>query len=78
MDSIIFDQKNYPTRDIFIPTYGIVTISTEELNDSLMNEDGSYSSREALYVDERIFFFVKKEDIVLNDNVLSEKVAFSL
>lgn len=78
MDKIIFNEKEYSIRDIYIPNYGTVTISSLELDDCLMKKDGTYVSREARYVDEQIFFFVEQNDLALSASALSKKIRLSL
>lgn len=74
MDTISFNKKEYPVRAIDMPNYGSVLISTEALNASLMNEDGSYKNKEANYVDEQIFFFVEESDLKLSIKKLITKI----
>ena len=57
----------YSTREITLPEYGTVTISTEKLSDNLFTEAGDYISNEAKTIDEDIFFFVP-EDILLGSS----------
>ncbi len=69
----------YPTRDINLPEYGWVTVSTEKLNDDLFTEAGDYVSNAAKVLDEDLFFFVP-ENILINasDKDLSEFILSSL
>ncbi len=73
MRPIIFNNQEYPCRDIFIKEFGNVTISTVSLNDAIMN-NSTYSSEEARFVDEKIFFFVEENELTLPDNVLSKYI----
>ena len=79
MNYVKLNEVEYPTRNIILPGYGWVTVSTEELNDELFTEAGDYVSDAARVVDEEIFFFVP-EDILMNasDFDLSEFVLSSL
>ena len=61
-------NKSYPVRELFLDSISLeVTISTSDLNDALMNKDGSYVSESARIIDEEIFFFVERNEIELND-----------
>jgi hypothetical protein len=70
MEFIKFDNKFYPIREIEIPECGNVKISTSQLNSKFMNEDGSYSSEKAIYLDENIFYYVDPIHIMLEDSQL--------
>jgi hypothetical protein len=68
MERIIFKKKNYPLKNLFLDNIPLeVTISTSDLNDVLMNQDGSYVSEYARNIDEGIFFYVERNEIELND-----------
>ena len=61
LDFIVFAENKYPTRKVAIEGYeSELTISTEDLEAVLINEDGGYSSPEARLIDEQIFFYVPK------------------
>ena len=61
LDYIIFAENMYPTRKVAIEGYeSELTISTEDLETVLINEDGGYTSTEARLIDEQIFFYVSK------------------
>ena len=61
LDYIIFAENMYPARKVAIEGYGSeLTISTEDLEAVLINEDEGYSSSEARLIDEQIFFYVPK------------------
>lgn len=65
MDYIVFDKEYYPVRELWINGYKkIVKISSEELNDVLLDSAGNYKSNEARMIDEQIFFFVPESMIV--------------
>lgn len=70
MDKIEFQNKEYKVREIEIPEFGNVLISTNSLNELLLNESGSYISEEAIAVDERIFYFVEENEIEFSDEEL--------
>lgn len=70
MESIKFDNKFYPIREIEIPECGNVKISTSQLNTKLMNEDGFYSSEKASLLDEDIFYYVEPIQMMFEDSQL--------
>lgn len=64
---ITFKNRSYKTREIYLPKFGNVLISTDKLNAKLLDENGSYVSKQALLIDEKIFYFVEEEEIELID-----------
>lgn len=71
METIKFNENYYPTMLIKMP-FGLRKISTEALNEKLMNFDGSYVSEKARIIDEEIFYFVPEESITLaNDEMVN-------
>ncbi len=70
MDTISFNNKSFPVRQIQLPEFGLVLISVNSLNELLMNEDGSYFSFESEFVDKMIFYFVNDSEVKLSDNDL--------
>jgi hypothetical protein len=70
MDTINFQNKEFKVRELEFPEIGNVLISTNSLNESLLNEYGAYASEEAIVVDENIFYFVGNNEIELSDNEL--------
>lgn len=66
MKIIEFEGKTYPSVLVNMP-FGERRISTETLNESLMNFDGSYVSENARIVDEEIFYFVAEESISIEN-----------
>lgn len=72
-ERINFNGKTYPCICIDMP-FGEAYISVEKLNEQLMNEDGSYVSDEAQYLDESIFYFVDEKDVQLSEDKLVEKI----
>jgi len=73
MELIKYKGEKYPTVIINFP-FGERKISTTKLNDSLMNNDGSYVSEEARFIDEQIFYFVEEEDIYLQKKELAKMI----
>ena len=73
LDYIIFAENMYPARKVAIEGYeSELTISTEDLEAVLINEDGGYISLEARLIDEQICFYVP-ERIALDSS--DEEVA---
>ncbi len=67
-----FQNINFKTREIALPEFGNVLISTNTLNEKLLNSNGSYVSEEALKIDEYIFYFVEEGEIELPETELTE------
>jgi hypothetical protein len=70
MDTINFQNKEFKVREVDFPEIGNVLISTNLLNDSLLNEYSGYVSDEATVVDENIFYFVDDNEMKLSDEEL--------
>ncbi len=68
--TIPFQNKEYTIREVELPKFGKVFVSTVALNDSLMNDAGGYVSDEAKAIDEKIFHFVEQEELELPDDDL--------
>jgi hypothetical protein len=60
---IKFQNKGFKIREIYLPEFGVVNISTISLNMSLLNKDGSYVSDKAIEIDEQILYFVEEHEI---------------
>ena len=55
---IRLNKKQYPIRELWLNEYEMYAmISSEELNDALIEDSGEYVSEMAKAIDERIFFF---------------------
>ena len=70
METIIFNNKQYLSRELDHPEFGHILLSTNSLNSELMNDEGCYNGAKANYVDEQIFYFVNENEIVLPENEL--------
>ena len=70
MDTISFNNKQFPIREIELPNLGMVFISINSLNDIIFNMEGGYISDEAEAVDEMIFYYVNDNEITLPENAL--------
>ena len=73
MKSINFKEKDFPVTIVNMP-FGERKISTIQLNESLMNDDGSYVSNEAMLIDETLFYFVEEKVLKLSENELVERI----
>jgi hypothetical protein len=73
MEKINFEGKEYPTLLLNFP-FGERQISTEKLNEDLMNFDGSYVSENARFIDESIFYFVDEENLKLDEAELTQLI----
>ncbi len=63
-DYITYKNVNYQIKAIKIKAFGDILISTTDLSDNLMDQNGSaYQSEEARVIDEQIFFFVEPHQI---------------
>lgn len=78
MEVITFQNQNFRVREIQISEFGNVLISTNSLNELLLNEDGSYSSKEAQEIDEQIFYFVEDYEIDFDEEGLIKTIALEL
>ena len=69
---IQFKDALFKTRTIELPEFGEVLISTNSLNEILMDDEGAYMSSEAEYIDQNIFYFVEDHEIDLPEKKLQE------
>ena len=65
MNSIIFQSTTYKLREIQLPVFGDVLISTTSLNRVLFDKNAGYVNEEACDIDEQIFYFVEEDEIIL-------------
>jgi hypothetical protein len=70
MDTINFQNKEFKVREVELPEIGNVLISTNSLNELLLNNDGGYVSDEAITADENIFYFIDDSEMELTDDEL--------
>lgn len=70
MNYFEFENKKYPYRELNLNDFGNVVVSTDALNKVLMNDEGAYTSKNAMFLDEGVFFFVDENDIILPTNQL--------
>ncbi len=69
MEKINFKGKEFPSVIVNMP-FGNRKISTIQLNESLMNNNGSYVSNEARIIDEEIYYFVEEKFLSLSEKEL--------
>lgn len=67
MEMIKFMGKDYPSVIVSLP-FGERKISSIDLNESLMDNEGGYVSEEARLIDEKIFYFVEDEILRFREN----------
>lgn len=70
MNTITFNGKAYPTKEINLPNYGNVLISISELNSLLINDKGGYASAQAKEIDQQIYYYVEPEELLLPEEKL--------
>lgn len=58
--------REYPVKTLETPGFAGLSISTEELNDTLML-NGNFVSEEARLIDEQIFYYVPQEVFAKTD-----------
>jgi len=79
MDCLIkFQNREFKAREIELSEIGTVLVSTNSLNELLLDKNGRYISDEAISVDERIFYFVEESEIALNSNELANLITSSI
>lgn len=75
IETISYEDIEYPTRIIEIPSWGVVTISTIDLSKKLLTSDsGNYVSKQAQHIDESIFYYVDNNEINLLEIDLQKKI----
>ncbi|MBA3986841.1 MAG: hypothetical protein H0X63_09805 [Flavobacteriales bacterium] len=73
MDTIEFEGKSYPIKNIKMP-FGERTISIDELNEKIINSDGSYVSEKARLIDEDIFYYIERKCFNLPETELVAQI----
>ena len=75
MDCLIkFQNREFKAREIELSEIGTVLVSTNSLNELLLDKSGSYVSDEAILIDESIFYFVEESEIELSSNELTNLI----
>jgi len=67
MDTIKLQNRHYKTKLISIDNIGECLVASTILNNRIISEDGTYTSKEAILIDEQIYFFVEPH-ILRQDN----------
>jgi uncharacterized protein (DUF1499 family) len=75
MSTIDFAERQFEVREIFLPQFGNILLSTSSLNEILMNKNGGYVSEEAKRVDEQIFYYIDDSEMKLEDEKLIHLVS---
>ena len=70
MKHINFQKQIFPLRELEISNSKSVFISTMDLNNLLMTENGGYVSREAELIDETIYYYVELTQILFSSKKL--------
>lgn len=78
MENVEFQNKKYRVREIKLPEFGVVKISTTNLDEVLMKKGSTYISNHAQNIDEQIFFFVSENEIELNEQILVKLILQSI
>jgi hypothetical protein len=74
MDTVTFHGIEYKLRQVELPEFGSVLVSTTRLNDALMHDGCAYVSDAARRIDEKIFYFVEESEIHLSGTILSHRI----
>ena len=72
METISFNNDTFKIKELELPEFGNVLISTADLNKLLFNSSGSYVSREAEIIDDQIFYYVERKEIDLSNKKLKD------
>ena len=74
-DSIEFKGRSYRLRTLdFGEDFGVYNVASLHLDRLLVDELGSYTSREAKFVDEQIFYFIPPSQFRLSDEKLRSTI----
>lgn len=71
---IIFQNIEYPIRQVNLPKFGKVSVSIDALNEKVINKNNGYVSKEAAYIDEQIFFFISEDYIYKSKTELQHEL----
>ena len=67
METIIFRNQEFRIKEIDLPSFGEVIISTNKLSSLLFNDEDKYVNKEAELIDDEIFYYVEENEIGLSD-----------
>ena len=74
-DAIEFNGKSYGLRVLdFGEDWGTYQVASHNLNALLIDDAGRYTSSEAQFVDEQIFYFIAPAEFRLSDEALRTKI----
>lgn len=74
----MFEDTWYKTRELNLPSFGYIAISTIELRNLLLDDDCEYTSDEARATDEKIFYFVQDDEINMRSRILTKLIQSQL
>jgi hypothetical protein len=72
VQTIVFQKSEYPIREVEIPNFGNIIVSTINLSDKLLNKGYCYVSEKAQLIDEQIFYYVDLEQMKLSDKEIAK------
>ncbi len=78
MEIIQFQNREFKAKEVEFPEIGTVLVSTNSLNELLLDKNGRYVSNEAISVDESIFYFVEESEIELSSNELMNLITSNI
>jgi hypothetical protein len=68
LDQITLNGNDYNVREITLEHLGTIKISTVDLNENIIDDNGEYYSEEAARIDEEIYYFVEQEQLMLPED----------
>lgn len=74
MSTIAFNNRKYRIRQVEIEGMGTRLIASTVLNNKLISPEGRYASKEAILVDEQIYFYVEPSILKLRNAELVQYV----
>lgn len=78
-DTIQYKNEIFPIRSLDISGWGNVLISTIELQDRLLTDSGDdYQDSNAQLIDEKIFYFVERSQILMTEEALCKIISMEL
>lgn len=78
-DSIEFNGRLYKTRIIdFGEDWGVFKVASRHLDHLLVDKRGSYTTEDARFVDEQIFYFIAPARFRLSDKRLKDRILWEI
>jgi hypothetical protein len=74
MMEVYFQNERFLLKQIWLPSDGWVFVASESLNQKLLTSNADYVSEEARLLDEKIFFFVEDNKLLLDDKSLALQI----